>query len=180
MSRIGKLPIAINEKIKVEFNKGVVQVKGPLGTLSQTIANDDINVEVQDNQVIVTRANEDKKVKAAHGLYRSLIRNMVEGVEKGFSKSLVLNGVGYRAKVQGNTLVLDVGFSHPVEFTAPEGISISSSAPTEVEIKGIDKNKVGQFAATVRAVRKPEPYHGYGIRYRNEIILHKEGKKAGK
>lgn len=180
MSRIGRLPIAINDKIKVTFNQGVVEVKGPLGTLNQAIANSKIGVEIGESEVVVTRSSEEKTVKAAHGLYRSLIANMVEGVEKGYSKSLLLKGVGYRAKVQGDVLTLDVGFSHPVEFTAPAGITISSANPTDVEIKGIDKNAVGQFAASIRAVRKPEPYHGYGIRYRGEDVMHKEGKKAGK
>lgn len=180
MSRVGRLPIALNENVKVAFDQGVVEVNGPLGTLTQAIQNDKIKVEVHVGEVILTRATEEKTVKAAHGLYRSLIQNMVTGVEKGFTKGLILKGVGYRAKMQGDAVVLDVGYSHPVEIHPPEGVSITIINPTELEVKGIDKIKVGQTAANIRAVRKPEPYHGYGIRYRGEDVLQKEGKKAGK
>jgi len=180
MSRVGRLPIALAENIKVVFSQGIVEVKGPLGTLTQAIRNDKINVEIGEKEVVLTRSSEEKSVKSAHGLYRSLIQNMVTGVDKGFVKGLILKGVGYRAKMQGDTLVLDVGYSHPIEIKAPEGISIACINSTEVEVKGIDKTLVGQTAATIRATRKPEPYHGYGIRYRGEDVPHKEGKKAGK
>ena len=180
MSRVGRLPIALGENIKVAFNQGVVEVKGPLGTLAQAIRNDNINVEISEKEVVVTRSSEEKTVKSAHGLYRSLIQNMVTGVEKGYSKNLILKGVGYKSRMQGDTLILDVGYSHPVEIKAPEGITITCINPTEVEVKGIDKTLVGQIAASIRATRKPEPYHGYGIRYRGEDVPHKEGKKVGK
>ncbi len=179
MSRIGSMAITLPNNIKASKSGNTVSIEGPLGKLSREIKNDDIQVKINEKEINVTRKNNKKVTKSAHGLYRSLIANMVEGVEKGFSKSLILNGVGYRASMQGNKLVLNVGYSHPVNIVAPEGISIECTSATEVTVKGIDKIKVGQCAADIRAVRAPEPYHGYGIRYKDETILRKEGKAAG-
>ncbi|NLO64005.1 MAG: 50S ribosomal protein L6 [Clostridiales bacterium] len=180
MSRIGRTPIVIPAGVTVNIKDNLVEVKGPLGALSRTIANPDVKAQVIDGKVVVTRDNEQKETKAAHGLYRMLIANMVEGVSKGFAKSLVINGVGYKAAVQGDKLVLSVGYSHNVELEAPQGIKVETASPTEIVVKGIDKEAVGQFAATIKAIRKPEPYHGYGIRYKDETIIRKEGKAAGK
>lgn len=180
MSRIGRLPVTFSEKIKASMDGRTIKVSGPLGELTQTIENDNIDVAIKDNQISVTRKNENKETKSAHGLYRALIANMVNGVEKGYSKNLILNGVGYKATMQGKKLVLNVGYSHPVNIVSPEGVTLECVTATEVSVKGIDKTKVGQCAANIKAVRKPEPYHGYGIRYKDETILRKEGKAAGK
>lgn len=180
MSRIGRLPIKIEDGVKVTVNDRTVTVEGKLGTLSQVIENKDINVNVVNGHVEVTRNNELKATKAAHGLYRALIANMVVGVSKGYQKGLVIAGVGYKAQIVGKDLVLNVGFSHPVNVTAPEGIKFECPSITEITVKGIDKVLVGQTAANIKAIRKPEPYHGYGIRYSDEVILRKEGKTAGK
>ena len=139
-----------------------------------------INVAVENNEVVVTRTSEDKEVKALHGLYRALISNMVEGVTKGFSKSLTVKGVGYKVAKQGKKLVMNIGYSHPVEIEEPDGITFECPSITEIVVKGIDKDAVGQIAATIKAARKVEPYHGYGIRYTSEFVQLKEGKKAGK
>jgi len=180
MSRIGRLPVKIPEGVKVSVADSVVTVEGKLGKLTQVIENKDIAVKVENGHVEVTRDNELKQTKAAHGLYRSLIANMVEGVSKGYQKGLVIAGVGYKAQVVGKDLVLNVGFSHPVNVAAPAGITFECPSITEITVKGIDKVLVGQIAANIKAIRKPEPYHGYGIRYSDEVILRKEGKTAGK
>lgn len=180
MSRIGRLPVELTDKVKASMEGRTITVNGPLGTLSQDIENADIDVEIKEKEILVTRKNEIKETKAAHGLYRALIANMVTGVDKGYSRNLILNGVGYKAQMQGNKLVLNVGYSHPVNIDSPQGITIECVSLTEVAVKGIDKTKVGQCAADIKAVRKPEPYHGYGIRYKDETILRKEGKTAGK
>lgn len=180
MSRIGRLPIKIADGVKVTFENGVVTVTGKLGTLVQAIENKDVSVAVNGDHVEVTRSNEMKTTKAAHGLYRALIANMVEGVSKGFEKVLVIAGVGYKAQVTGKDLVLNVGYSHPVNVAAPQGITFTCPSITEISVKGIDKVLVGQTAANIKAIRKPEPYHGYGIRYKDETIIRKEGKTAGK
>lgn len=180
MSRIGRLPIKLNKGIEVTCNDSLVTVKGPLGTLTQPIENDKIVVKIEDGTVHVSRLSEAKEVKAAHGLYRALIYNMVVGVEKGYEKSLIINGVGYKAVQQGTKVVLSVGYSHTVDVVPPEGITVTAVSVTEVNVKGISKELVGQFAAEIKAIRKPEPYHGYGIRYKTETIRRKEGKTAGK
>ncbi|MGI6594108.1 MAG: 50S ribosomal protein L6 [Christensenellales bacterium] len=180
MSRIGRLPIKITSDVKVDIDKDIVTITGPLGTLSQNIANDKIQVKVENNEIVLTRLTESKPVKAAHGLYRSLIANMVEGVTKGFQKNLIISGVGFRAVAQGDKVVLNIGYSHTVDIIAPKGIKIEIVSPTELAVKGIDKVLVGQVAANIKASRKPDPYHGYGIRYKDETILRKEGKAAGK
>lgn len=180
MSRIGRLPITLPDGVSVKFSDGVVTVTGKLGTLTQVIENKDIDVVIEGNHVEVKRKNEVKATKAAHGLYRALIFNMVEGVSKGYAKGLVIAGVGYRVQLNGKDLVLNVGYSHPVNVAAPAGITFECPNTTEITVKGIDKVLVGQTAANIKAIRKPEPYHGYGIRYKDETILRKEGKTAGK
>jgi large subunit ribosomal protein L6 len=151
-----------------------------LGALSQKIENEKIDVKIADGEVSVVRLSEEPPVRAAHGLYRALIYNMVCGVQKAFEVGLIINGVGYKSQKQGNKVVLNIGFSHPVEVVAPAGITIDCVTPTELLVKGIDKVAVGQCAASIKAIKKPEPYHGYGIRYKTETITLKEGKTAGK
>ncbi len=180
MSRIGRLPVKIEEGVTVTVEGNVVTVKGKLGTLTQVIENKDVFVNVENGHVHVTRDNELKTTKAAHGLYRALIHNMVVGVTKGYTKSIVIAGVGYKVALKGNDLVLNVGYSHPVNFVCPEGIKFECPTATEITVKGIDKNLVGQTAANIKAIRKPEPYHGYGIMYKDETIIRKEGKANGK
>ena len=179
MSRIGRLPIQIPAGVTVTIaDDNTVTVKGPKGELSQKV-NKDIKVEQVGNEVIVSRPSDSKPHRSMHGLYRSLINNMVVGVTKGFEKVLLIEGVGYRASVEGGKLNLAMGYSHPVLMDAPANITFETPAPTKIVIKGIDKQAVGAIAADIRAVRKPEPYHGKGIRYENEVIRRKEG-KAGK
>ncbi len=179
MSRIGKKPVPIPQNVQVEIREGnYVIVKGPLGQLEKTF-HPLITVKKVDNQVVVERTNDEKFTKALHGLTRALINNMVIGVTQGFKKRLELQGTGYRARVQGNKLVLEVGFSHPVELEIPTGLSVNVQDNTKISIKGIDKELVGQFAAIVRSIRPVEPYKGKGIRYEGEKIRQKAG-KAGK
>ena len=179
MSRIGRMPIVLPEGVEVKVENGLVSVKGPKGQLSQQIGKE-ISVNIEGNTVVRTRANDKKDVRAQHGLYRALINNMVIGVTKGFEKALIVNGVGYKAQVQGKKLILNIGYSHPIEIEAPEGITIECPQLTEVVVKGIDKTLVGQVAANIRAKREVEPYHSYGIRYKDEVVITKEGKTAGK
>ncbi len=178
MSRIGRMPIAIPAGVEVKLDGNTVTVKGPKGTLSRTV-HQNMNVAVEGAEVIVTRPNDNKENRSLHGLTRTLIANMVEGVTNGFSKELEVNGVGYRAQKQGNDLVLTIGYSHNVVMAAPEGISIDVPTPNKVVVSGADKQKVGQFAAEIREKRPPEPYKGKGIKYATEHIRRKEG-KAGK
>ncbi|NBG89000.1 50S ribosomal protein L6 [Isachenkonia alkalipeptolytica] len=178
MSRIGIRPIEIKEGIDITIdNKNVVTVKGPKGTLSEAIPQD-IKITREDNSIVVTRPTETKKHKSLHGLSRTLINNMVEGVTNGFEKKLELNGVGYRANLQGKKLVLSLGYSHPVEMEQPEGIEVEVPSQTQITVKGANKQQVGNFAAKVRELRKPEPYKGKGIKYVDEHIRRKEGKTA--
>ena len=179
MSRIGKMSIALPAGVTVDYKDSLVTVKGAKGTLTTKIAAP-IDVQVEGASVHVKALKEDKDTNMKHGLYRSLIANMVTGVSTGFSKSLEIKGVGWKAAMQGTKLVLNVGFSHPVEYVAPAGIQLACPSPTEVTVSGIDKELVGQVAAELRSVRKPEPFHGYGIRYKGEHIEHKEGKTSGK
>lgn len=178
MSRIGKKPVVIPDGVDVSIDNNQVVVKGPKGTLTRTF-HPNIQIKKEENQIIVERPNDDRQNRALHGTTRSLIANMVEGVSQGFSKSLVLAGVGYRAQKQGNRLVLAVGYSHPVEIEPEDGVEIEVPSQTQIVVKGIDKEKVGELAANIRAVRPPEPYNGKGIRYSDEQIRRKEG-KAGK
>ena len=178
MSRIGKLPITVPAGVTVTVSEdNTVSVKGPKGTLVQKV-HSDITVKQENGVLTVQRPSDNKAHRAMHGLYRTLINNMVIGVTAGFSKTLLMEGVGYRAQAAGNKLTLNVGFSHPVEIEKKE-VSFETPAPTTIVIKGIDKQVVGQTAAEIRSIRKPEPYLGKGIRYENEHIRRKEG-KAGK
>ena len=178
MSRIGRMPVHIPEGVSVEVKEGnVVTVKGAKGTLVRTMP-EAMGIEVKDNEVIVTRPDDQKKNKALHGLTRSLINNMVTGVHDGFSKTLEINGVGYRANKQGKKLVLSLGYSHPVEMEDPEGIE-TKVEENRIIVSGISKEKVGQYAAEIRGKRAPEPYKGKGILYLGEQIRRKSGKSAG-
>ncbi|NLJ34150.1 MAG: 50S ribosomal protein L6 [Firmicutes bacterium] len=174
MSRIGKLPIEIPQGVEVNLMGDKVTVKGPKGELTKSFPGE-IKIEVHDNQVLVRRP-EDKRYKSFHGLTRTLVANMIEGVTKGFQKNLEIVGVGYRAALQGNKLVLQLGYSHPVEFVTPAGIEIEVPSPTKISIRGIDKEQVGALAADIRAQRVPEPYKGKGIRYEGEYVRRKVGK----
>ena len=177
MSRIGKMPIDIPAGVDVTIDGSTVTVKGPKGELTRTV-HKNITVEKDGAVITVTRPNDENLNKSLHGLTRTLIAKRVEGVSKGYTKELEVNGVGYRAAKQGNELVLTVGYSHPVNFVEPEGISIEVPGPNKIIISGSDKQKVGQFAAEVREVRPPEPYKGKGIKYVDEYIRRKEGKAA--
>lgn len=179
MSRIGRLPVAIPAGVTVSAANNVVTVKGPKGTLTQEIKSG-ITVEVKGNEVVVTRANDEKLIKSYHGLYRQLINNMVEGVTKGFSKTLVINGVGYRAELKGKILILALGYSTIIEYMIPEGITIAADGPSKITVSGIDKAQVGQVCAEIRSLRGPEPYKGKGIKYETENIRRKVGKSGGK
>ncbi|MCR4874183.1 MAG: 50S ribosomal protein L6 [Clostridia bacterium] len=180
MSRIGRQPVQIPAGVEIKIsNDNVVTVKGPKGELSRAV-NPVITVKVENNEVVCTRANEEAQTKAMHGLYRKLIANMVEGVTNGYSKTLVVNGVGYRAFKEGNKVMLDVGFSHNVPLDDVAGITYEVANGTEVTVKGIDKELVGQIAANIRSIRIPDPYHAYGISYKDEVIPRKEGKKGKK
>ena len=181
MSRIGKLPIAVPAGVTVTVSEdNTVTVKGPKGTLVQKV-NSDIIVKQENGELLVQRPSDNKAHRAMHGLYRALINNMVVGVTQGFTKTLELVGVGYRAAAESKThLNIAIGYSHPVLVDAPEGVEFETPAPTKIVVKGIDKQVVGAVAADIRAVRKPEPYHGKGIRYEGERVLHKEGKSGKK
>ncbi|HLU23930.1 50S ribosomal protein L6 [Lederbergia graminis] len=175
MSRIGKKPIEIPAGVTVTQNGNTVTVKGPKGELTNSF-NAEMAINIEDNVITVTRPSDAKEHRSLHGTTRSLISNMVEGVSKGFEKSLELVGVGYRAQKQGNKLVLNVGYSHPVEFEAEEGVEIEVPANTKIIVKGYNKEMVGALASNIRAVRPPEPYKGKGIRYEGENVRRKEGK----
>ena len=180
MSRIGRAPIAIPAGVEVKVGENNhVTVKGPKGTVERTIV-PQMNIKVEDGHIIVERPNDEAANRSLHGLSRTLIANMVEGVTNGFSKTLEVNGVGYRAAKEGNKLVLNIGYSHQVDVEEIDGITIDVPNPNTVVINGIDKQKVGQFAADVRAKRPPEPYKGKGIKYSYETIRRKEGKTGAK
>jgi large subunit ribosomal protein L6 len=182
MSRIGKTPIVLPEKVTVEVSEeNVVTVTGPKGTLTQQIVgNVSVEKAEQDGKnVLVVKANDElADTNAKHGLYRALLANMVKGVSEGFTKSVSINGVGYKVQVQGNKVVLNIGFSHPVNMEIPQGLTVTCPSITEMVIAGISKEQVGQFAADIKAVKKVEPYHGYGIYYTNETVRRKEIKKT--
>ncbi|MFR1178906.1 MAG: 50S ribosomal protein L6 [Acutalibacteraceae bacterium] len=178
MSRIGRKPINIPAGVDVKFENGVITVKGSKGTLTQKI-HPNMTVTIEENVITVTRPNDEKENRALHGLTRSLIANMIEGVTNGFKKELEVNGVGYRVQKQGKNLVMNLGYSHQVTMSETEDIKIEVPAPNKIIILGADKQKVGQFAAQVREKRPPEPYKGKGIKYADEHIRRKEG-KAGK
>lgn len=178
MSRIGKLPIEIPNNVELKIEKGSVLVKGPKGELHQEY-NTGLTLEREDNKLYVKRPSDDRKWRSLHGLTRTLINNMVVGVDKGYHKTLVIEGVGYKAEKRGKFLLLTLGFSHPIYLLPPEGISIEVPSPTQMTVSGIDKVLVGVIAAKIRSFRPPEPYKGKGIRYEGEIVRRKAGKTAG-
>ena len=180
MSRIGRLPIDIPAGVEVKIEEGnKVTVKGPKGTLEKCLPVE-MTIKQEDNQVVVTRPNDLKKMKSLHGLTRSLIANMITGVSEGYEKKLEINGVGYRAQKKGKEITFNLGFSHPVVMTDPEGLESVLDGQNKITIKGIDKQKVGQYAAEIRELRKPEPYKGKGIKYADEVIRRKVGKTGKK
>jgi large subunit ribosomal protein L6 len=180
MSRIGRLPVEIPKGVDFHVDaENLVTVKGPKGQLN-TKMHKDMLITIEDNKVIISRPSDEKLHRSLHGLTRSLVNNMVEGVSKGFEKTLDINGVGYRAAKQGSKLVLTMGYSHPVELVDPEGITTEVPAPNKIIIKGANKENVGQHAANIRTVRPPEPYLGKGIKYSTEVIRRKEGKTGKK
>lgn len=177
MSRIGNRKLVIPEGVTITEENNVVTVKGPKGELTTKLA-ENITVKVEGNTLEVLRSNDNTNTKTMHGTINALINNMMTGVTKGFEKGLEIIGVGYRFQLKGNVLVINAGYSHPVEMEIPEGITVEVPSNTEVTVKGIDKVLVGEFAANVRKVRQPEPYKGKGIRYKDEHVRRKEGKKA--
>ena len=180
MSRIGRMPIAIPAGVTVDIaENNNVTVKGPKGTLSRTLA-PEMEIKIEDGHVVVSRPNDLKKMKSLHGLTRTLIHNMVVGVTEGYTKKLEVNGVGYRAQKQGKTLVLSLGYSHPVEMVDPEDVTTTLEGQNIIVVSGIDKEKVGQYAAEIRDKRRPEPYKGKGIKYVDEVIRRKVGKTGKK
>ena len=176
MSRIGKKAVAIPGGVEAKIENGTLSVKGPKGTLTLGLS-DLIDYKVEGDEIAIKPANDSKQARAFWGLQRTLVANLVEGVTEGFSKTLEISGVGYRAKAQGKTLKLELGFSHDVNLDVPEGVDVKTPDQTTVEISGIVKQAVGQFAAEIREFRKPEPYKGKGIKYRGEYVFRKEGKK---
>jgi large subunit ribosomal protein L6 len=179
MSRIGNKPVSIPDKVSVSIDGSTVKVNGPKGQLAETFR-PELRIRVENGKVVIERPSDTKAHKALHGLTRALIANMVLGVTAGYRKSLEIVGVGYRAEKRGKALVLNVGYSHPVNYPEPPGITISTSSPTVVVIEGMDKQKVGQVAAEIRSVRPPEPYKGKGIRYQGEQVRRKAGKAGAK
>ncbi|HTW84912.1 MAG TPA: 50S ribosomal protein L6 [Candidatus Sulfotelmatobacter sp.] len=181
MSRIGKLPVLVPSGVDVKIDDSTVSVKGPKGSLAQHVL-PVVTVALEDGKVVVTRNNDEKSGRSAHGLTRTLVANMIQGVTKGFRKSLELQGVGYRVNKAGNDLNFSLGYSHPVTYAAPEGITFTVEGTNKVHVDGIDKQRVGQVAAEIRGLRPPEPYKGKGVRYDGEVVRKKLGKagKAGK
>ena len=179
MSRIGKLPIEIPKGVKLTFNDSVLSVQGPNGMLNRQVMSC-VSLDMSEMSILVIRNNDNTSTRAAHGLTRTLINNMVIGVTKGFQTNLEINGVGYRAEVKDKELVLSLGYSHPVNFPIPEGITINVEKMTKIAVRGFDKELVGQTAAKIRSFREPEPYKGKGIKYANETILRKAGKTGKK
>ncbi len=179
MSRIGKKPVTLPQGVSVSVSEKAVSVKGPKGELSFPVY-DNITVVVENGEVVVTRANDLKENRALHGLTRACIQNMVTGVTEGFSKTLDIVGVGYRAEMKGQNLLLTVGYSHPIYFMPPDGITLLTPTATQIVVSGVDKQVVGQVASKLRSFRKPEPYKGKGIKYSTEVIRRKAGKTAGK
>ncbi|GAB6281595.1 MAG: 50S ribosomal protein L6 [Ignavibacterium sp.] len=179
MSRIGKKPVEIPKGVNVTINGQNVKVKGPKGELEFDV-HPNIKISVEQNQVLLSRNNDEKENRALHGLSRALVQNMIIGVTEGYSKTLDLVGVGYRVELKGKNLLVNIGYSHPIYFIPPDGITIQTPTQTQIIISGIDKQLVGLVASKIRAIRKPEPYKGKGIKYSNEFIRRKAGKTAGK
>jgi large subunit ribosomal protein L6 len=179
VSRIGRKPISLPTGVEINIDNNIITVKGPKGTLSQSIP-EDIVIDQGENELLVKRPSDIKKHRALHGLTRALVANMVTGVTTGFEKKLEMVGVGYRAQMQGSKLVINIGFSHPVEIEPPQGIEFEVPAVTKITVKGIDKQLVGNTAAHIRDIRKPEPYKGKGLRFEGEVVRRKAGKTGGK
>ena len=179
MSRIGQIPVKIPEGVKVGIDKREITVEGPKGKLTQVFL-PNVEIKLESDSCLVRRIDDSKQSKALHGLYRMLIYNMVEGVSKGFSRVLLVNGVGYRVELKGKTLILNLGYSNPIEYAIPEGITITVEGNTKIIVTGFDKQQLGQVCAEIRAVRPPEPYKGKGIRYANEFVRRKVGKTGVK
>lgn len=179
MSRIGNREIKVPSSVTIENNDNMVTVKGPKGELTFNV-NKELKLNISEGSVTIERLKEDKQTRSMHGTTNAIITNMIEGVTNGFSKELEIVGVGYRFTLKGNVLVVNAGYSHPVEVKIPSGITVESPSNTEIVVKGISKELVGEFAANIRKIRKPEPYKGKGIRYKGEHIRRKEGKKASK
>ncbi|GAB6142579.1 50S ribosomal protein L6 [Desulfocicer niacini] len=179
MSRIGKKPVQIPEKVEIALTDDSIAVKGALGTLQRSL-HPAVTIKIEENTLLVSPVNEDRKTMALQGLYRSLIYNMVEGVTKGYEKTLLLSGIGYRAETKGNQLVLNVGYSNPVDFVLPDGVTAKVDKNTQITLSCIDKEVLGETAARIRKVRPPEPYKGKGIMYSDERIMRKAGKAASK
>ncbi len=179
MSRIGKKPVLVPKGVNVSLSGNALKVKGPKGELVNEF-HQDMKIEVKNDEIVVTRPNDLKENKALHGLTRALIQNMVDGVTKAYEKTLDIVGVGYRAELKGKNLLINIGFSHPIYFMPPDGITLQTPTSTQIVISGIDKQLVGMVAAKIRSIRKPEPYKGKGIKYTNEYIQRKAGKTAGK
>lgn len=177
MSRIGKKPVTLEKGVKLEAKDGEITVSGPKGTLKRPLL-EGLSVNVKDNVVTVERASDEKKIRSYHGLMRTLISNMVEGVFKGFERKLEIVGIGYRAEVQGNNVVFYLGYSHPIEFALPQGISAQIEKQTSLTVKGIDKELLGEVAAKMRALRKPDVYKNKGVKYADEVLRKKAGKSG--
>lgn len=180
MSRIGKQPITIPAGVKIACSEGEVQVDGPKGSLKRTFMSSVISLELEGQTLNVVRVDDSLKAKAAHGLTRTLVNNMVVGVTQGFERALEINGVGYRAEAKGDVLNLSLGYSHPINYQLPQGVTVEVDKMTKILVKGIDKELVGQTAAKIRSFRSPEPYKGKGIKYADEVILRKAGKTGKK
>lgn len=178
MSRIGKKPIPIKD-VTINFNNGLLKVKGKHGELEMKV-HPNIKLDITKEEIVVTRPDDSKENRSLHGLTRALINNMIKGVSEGYSKSLDIVGVGYKAESKGNAVLFNLGYSHPIYFMPPDGIKIEVPAPTQIKIFGSDKELVGLIAAKIRSFKKPEPYKGKGVKYSNEIIVRKAGKTAGK
>ncbi|MHC1737875.1 MAG: 50S ribosomal protein L6 [Ignavibacteriaceae bacterium] len=179
MSRIGKKPVSIPPKVSVDIKGNNVVVKGPKGTLEDNF-HPNMKIEMQDGVIVVTRPDDQKENKALHGLTRALIQNLILGVSEGFTKTLDIVGVGYRVEQKGSALLINIGYSHPIYFIPPEGITVQATSNTQIVVTGIDKQLVGAVSAKIRSFRKPEPYKGKGIKYSTEVIRRKAGKTAGK
>ena len=179
MSRIGRLPIDMPKTVKASIADGIITVEGPKGKLSQKIC-PAIKVEFEEGKIVVTRENDEKATRAYHGLMRQLIRNMIVGVSEGYQKNLVIVGVGYKAELKQNILVMTLGYANDIEYVIPEGIKVALDGPTKISISGIDKQLVGQTAAEIRSLRKPEPYKGKGVKYDTEVVRSKSGKSGKK
>ncbi len=179
MSRIGKVPVDIPANTNINLSNNLLVVKGPKGELTKEF-HPNINLVHKENQIVITRNNDQKESRSLHGLTRALIANMIEGVNNGYSKKLEIVGIGYKAEMKAKNLVLTIGYSHPIVVAVPDSISIKTATPTSIEISGIDKEIVGKIAAKIRSFRKPEPYKGKGIKYEGEYVRRKAGKTAGK